>query len=43
VTGELVAPDMVFLMRQENFIEKFSTALGFLSGVIAFHGLLFHD
>jgi hypothetical protein len=43
VTGELVAAGMAFLKRQENFVEKFSTALGFLSGVIAFHGLLFHD
>jgi hypothetical protein len=35
--------DMAFLTRRENFSEKFSIALGFLSGVIAFHGLLFRD
>jgi hypothetical protein len=35
-TGDLVATRVAFLMRRENFIEKFSTALGFLSGVIAF-------
>jgi hypothetical protein len=27
---------VAFLTRRENFIEKFSAALGFLSGVIAF-------
>jgi hypothetical protein len=27
---------VAFLTRQENFVEKFSSALGFLSGVIAF-------
>jgi hypothetical protein len=31
VTGELVTIDMAFLLSQENFIEKFSTALGFFS------------
>jgi hypothetical protein len=43
VTGELVAAGVAFLTRWENFIEKFSTALGFLSGVMAFRGILFHD
>jgi hypothetical protein len=28
---------VAFLTRQENFVEKFSAVLGFLSGVIAFH------
>jgi hypothetical protein len=41
--GELVAASVAFLMRQENFVEKFFTALGFLSGVIPFCGILFHD
>jgi hypothetical protein len=27
---------VAFLIHQENFVEKFSAALGFLSGVIAF-------
>jgi hypothetical protein len=36
VTGELVAAGVAFLTRREDFIEKFSAALGFLSGVIAF-------
>jgi hypothetical protein len=27
---------VAFLTRHENFVEKFSAALGFLSGVIAF-------
>jgi hypothetical protein len=31
VTGELVAVDVAFLTCQENFIEEFSIALGFLS------------
>jgi hypothetical protein len=31
VTAKLVAIDVAFLMRQENFGEKFSAALGFLS------------
>jgi hypothetical protein len=35
MTGELVAADVAFLTRQENFGEKFSAALGFLSGVMA--------
>jgi hypothetical protein len=39
VSGELVIADVAFL----TFQEKFSAALGFLSGVIAFRGLLFHD
>jgi hypothetical protein len=39
VTGELVVADVAFL----TFREKSSAALGFLSGVIAFCGLLFHD
>jgi hypothetical protein len=43
VTGELVVAGVAFLTYQENFIEKFSAALGFLSGIIAFCGLLFHD
>jgi hypothetical protein len=43
VTGEPVAADMAFLMRRKKFDEKFSAALGFLSGIIAFRGLLFHD
>jgi hypothetical protein len=43
VTGELVAAGMTFLMHRENFVEKFLAALGFLSGVIAFHDLLFCD
>jgi hypothetical protein len=34
---------MAFLTHRENFVEKFSVALGFLSGVIAFCGLLFQD
>jgi hypothetical protein len=36
VIRELVATGVAFLMRRENFIEKFSAVLGFLSGVIAF-------
>jgi hypothetical protein len=36
VTGELVAVGVAFLTCLENFIEKFSAALGFLSSVIAF-------
>jgi hypothetical protein len=36
VTGEHVATEVAFLTHRENFIEKFSAALGFLSGVIAF-------
>jgi hypothetical protein len=43
MTGELVTADMAFLMCQENFGEKLFAALGFLLGVIAFRGLLFHD
>jgi hypothetical protein len=43
VTGELVEVGVAFLTRREDFVEKFSTALGFLSGVIAFCGLLFHN
>jgi hypothetical protein len=35
VTGDLVAAGVAFLMHQKNFIEKFSAALGCLSGVIA--------
>jgi hypothetical protein len=31
VTRELVAADMAFLTCRENFVEKFLTALGFLS------------
>jgi hypothetical protein len=36
MTGELVAVDVAFLMRRENFSEKFLVALDFLSGVKAF-------
>jgi hypothetical protein len=36
VIGDLVATGVAFLTCQENFVEKFSAALGFLSGVIAF-------
>jgi hypothetical protein len=36
VTGELFAADVAFLTRRENFIEKFSTTLGYISGVTAF-------
>jgi hypothetical protein len=43
VTGELLAVGVAFLTRRENFVEKFSATLGFLSGVIEFRGLLFHD
>jgi hypothetical protein len=43
VSGELVTTSLAFLTRRDNFVEKFSAALGFLSGVIAFYGLLFHD
>jgi hypothetical protein len=43
VIGELVAVGVTFLTRPENFVEKFLAMLGFLSGVIAFRGLLFHD
>jgi hypothetical protein len=43
VTGEHVIVGVAFLTRRENFIENFSAALGFLSGVIAFCGLVFHD
>jgi hypothetical protein len=31
-----VAADVAFLTRREDFVEKFSAALGFLLGVIAF-------
>jgi hypothetical protein len=31
VSGELVAVGVAFLTRRENFVEKFSAALGFLS------------
>jgi hypothetical protein len=41
--GELVTAGMAFLTRRENFVEKFLAVLGFLSGVIAFCGLLFRD
>jgi hypothetical protein len=41
VTGEFIAARMAFLAHGENFTEKFSAALGFLSGVIAFCDLLF--
>jgi hypothetical protein len=34
---------VTFLTRRENFVKKFSAALGFLSGVIAFCNLPFHD
>jgi hypothetical protein len=43
MTGEVIAAGVAFLTRRENFIEKFSAALGFLSGVVAFCDLLFHD
>jgi hypothetical protein len=43
VTGELVAEAVAFLTHLENFVGKFSVALGFLSAVIAFYDLLFHD
>jgi hypothetical protein len=36
MTGVLIAAGMAFVTRQENFVEKFSAVLGFLSGVIAF-------
>jgi hypothetical protein len=39
-TGELVIASVALLTRHENFIEKLSTALGFLSGVIAFRSSL---
>jgi hypothetical protein len=42
-TEELVVVDVAFFTRRENFVEEFPTALGFLSGVITFRGLLFHD
>jgi hypothetical protein len=35
VTGELVIAGVALLMRRVDFIEKFSVALGFLSGVMA--------
>jgi hypothetical protein len=38
VTGELVTVGVAFLMRREDFIEKFSATLGFLLGVIVFPG-----
>jgi hypothetical protein len=37
VTGDLIATGVAFLSRRENFVEKFSAAIDFLSGVIAFH------
>jgi hypothetical protein len=40
VTGELVTVGVAFLTHRENFIEKFSAALGFLSSVMAFPGLI---
>jgi hypothetical protein len=40
---ELVAAGVAFLMRRENFVEKFSATLGFLSDIIAFHSLLFRN
>jgi hypothetical protein len=43
MTGEHVAADVAFLTHRENLGGKFSAALGFLSGVIVFHGLLFHN
>jgi hypothetical protein len=42
-TRELVAVGVAFLTRRENFIEKFSAALGFLLGVIALCDFLFRD
>jgi hypothetical protein len=36
VTRDLLTIGVAFLMRPENFIEKFLAVLGFLSGVIAF-------
>jgi hypothetical protein len=36
VTGDLVTTGVAFLTCPKNFIEKFLTVLGFLSGVIAF-------
>jgi hypothetical protein len=36
VTRELVAADVVSLTHQVDFVEKFSAALGSLSGVMAF-------
>jgi hypothetical protein len=35
-TRDLVTTGVAFLTRQENFIEEFLAALGFLLGVIAF-------
>jgi hypothetical protein len=34
--GDLVATGLAFLTRRENFVEKFSAALDFLSSAIAF-------
>jgi hypothetical protein len=31
MTGDLVATEVAFLTHGENFVEKFSVALGFLS------------
>jgi hypothetical protein len=43
VTRELVAADVASLTRRVDFAEKFSAALGSLSGVMAsFLGPLFH-
>jgi hypothetical protein len=39
VTGEFVAVYVASMMHQVDFTEKFSAALGSLSGVIAFPGL----
>jgi hypothetical protein len=36
VTGELVVVDVASLTRRVDFAEKFSAALGSLSGVMAF-------
>jgi hypothetical protein len=37
MTGELVTADIAFLTHRENFSKKFSSALGFLSSVMAFY------
>jgi hypothetical protein len=38
VTGELVTADVASLTHRVDFIEKFSAALGSLSGVMVFPG-----
>jgi hypothetical protein len=43
MTRELVTIDVAFLTCRENFSKKLLVVLGFLSGVIALCGLLFHN